>query len=289
MKLLEKELKQSAVTSGEADIDFFLKQLDRDHNLSVLERVGMGEMKGKIEKAQEIASKGKLPDHTYHISQIRRIAEKYDLRFDHTSQYIGGLPEDFYQAVGHFLETNEITKCEVGSGFGATTLPAFYILAPKENFKPIPVNKDPLLFMQVSDDTFKLVHQWGADITWVRAFKTWGDANMRTFALVFLSLIVICLILSVCTREQDYFFGMIAFMAMFAFCGIRKEVVLDRRETRVQVYPLKKKADSDEKRTDSIGSGSLAGYAHGFFSLGNSQGLNQLADHIRNYQSQMGR
>lgn len=243
MKLLEKELKQSAVTSGEAGIDFFLKQIDREHNLSVLERVGMGDMKDNIEKAQEIASKGKLPDHTYHISQILRIAQKYHLRFDHTSRYIGGLPEDFYQAVGHFLETNEITKCEVGRASSPTFLPAFYILAPKENFKPIPVDKDPLLFMQVSDDTFKLVHQWGADITWVRAFKSWYTDNAPNLIKVWVTGVPIFLFLAVYTENLGFLFGVLASVVMtFLSIIVNQNVVYWDEGQMIRVYPLKKNA-----------------------------------------------
>lgn len=170
MKTLEKELNKTPIKlTDDTAVEHFLKEVDRNHDTDILKRVGMTELAVKIEEAKKISGSKLIRGDCYHISQITRVAAKYDLRFDHVSNYIGNIPQDFYKVLGNFLENNEVGTVRVG-GFGARkeTLPAFFILAPEEAFKPQPKNSDPLLFVQVDEQNYKLVHQWGSDMTFIR-------------------------------------------------------------------------------------------------------------------------
>jgi hypothetical protein len=72
-----------------------------------------------------------------------------------------------------------------------TEIQHFKILAPHEVFELKEINADPLLFAQLSDNRFYLIHKWGNDLAWYRAiinfpFRGIGTFMISMFAIAFL-------------------------------------------------------------------------------------------------------
>ena len=56
-------------------------------------------------------------------------------------------------------------------------------MAPSKAFDLENINKDPLLFAQLNDNTFYLIHQWGHDLAWYRRLLTWPLQNFKTLMI----------------------------------------------------------------------------------------------------------
>jgi len=115
----------------------------------------------------------------YDIETIEKICINYRLRFLDSSNFKSQYP---FEAI---MKIKELEK-KIG-----TEIQHFKILAPHEVFELKEINADPLLFAQLSDNRFYLIHKWGNDLAWYRAiinfpFRGIGTFMISMFAIAFL-------------------------------------------------------------------------------------------------------
>ena len=69
----------------------------------------------------------------------------------------------------------------------------FKIMAPDSKFRLEDCDKDPVLFLKLSDNYYYLIHQWGGDLAWYRKAVMWP---LRSFATLTASIAAISLLLA---------------------------------------------------------------------------------------------
>src|SRR4051812_44151930 len=117
----------------------------------------------------------------FSLSDIRSIAIRYRLRFLDSSFFKAEFP---YQAVA------EIKTFEKKYGL---QIKRFRIMAPDHAFNLENINKDPLLFAQLTDDSYYLLHKWGHDLAWYKKYLFFPLQNPVIF---FVTLFVACGLIS---------------------------------------------------------------------------------------------
>ncbi len=105
----------------------------------------------------------------FNLKTIQEICVRYRLRFLPTKHFKSNFP---YDAI---IEINSLEKKL------QTKIENFKIIAPSKAFDLENINKDPLLFAQISEDKFYLIHQWGKDLKWHRRILTWPLQNFKTY------------------------------------------------------------------------------------------------------------
>ncbi|HTB06737.1 MAG TPA: hypothetical protein VK806_07260 [Bacteroidia bacterium] len=77
----------------------------------------------------------------------------------------------------------------------------FKIVANEKSFKLEDANQDPMLFAQINENNFYLIHKWGTDFKW---YKKWLSFPMRSIPSLLITVICVGLILSI---VLPYIFG----------------------------------------------------------------------------------
>jgi len=126
----------------------------------------------RLKRSGESKSNGLLiedENRIFSLEQIKKICIRYRLRFLPTNLFKAEFP---YQAIANIneLERKLNTKIE-----------DFRIIAPSKAFELENINKDPLLFAQLTDGRYYLIHQWGKDLKWYRRILTWPLQNFKTY------------------------------------------------------------------------------------------------------------
>lgn len=130
----------------------------------------------------------------FSLSAIRAVAVKYRLRFLKSPFFSGEIPAE---ALTKVKKLKKETGIEVSS---------FYVLAPSKAFKLGDCNEDPLLFAQLSDGRFYLVHQWGNDLHPKRSVINWplrSVYHLVITALVFSLILTLLLPTGFFTNEPS--------------------------------------------------------------------------------------
>lgn len=109
------------------------------------------------------------PDQVYSFSEIERICIRYRLRFLDTKYFKHEFPYDALMQIKEF-EKHYNTKIK-----------RFKIIAPDKAFDLQDCNQDPLLFAQLADGRFYLLHQWGNDLSWYRKFLYFPLRSIYTY------------------------------------------------------------------------------------------------------------
>ncbi|HEV7229725.1 MAG TPA: hypothetical protein VGO45_00270 [Bacteroidia bacterium] len=120
-------------------------------------------------------------DRLFSSEEIRATCARYRLRFLDSSSFKKDFPYDALAETKRFEKDNHLTVSK------------FKMMAPPEMFNlEDRCKKDPLLFAQVGDNSYYLIHQWGTDLAWYRALIMWPLKNIYTFAqtLVLLSILL---------------------------------------------------------------------------------------------------
>ena len=104
-------------------------------------------------------------DKIYHISQIKKVAIDYRLRFLDIKYFKNKLPKEATEAIQELEATHD------------TTLGAFKIMAPSILFR-LEKTDDPLLFVPLGKDYYYLVHKWGNDLHPFRKLLVWPFKNI---------------------------------------------------------------------------------------------------------------
>lgn len=111
------------------------------------------------------------PDSIFSVDDIRKTCIQYRLRFLDSKKFKGEIP---YEAI---LKLKALEK-EHG-----VAMSEFKIMAPDSRFQLEDCDKDPLLFVKLSDRYYYLVHQWGGDLAWYRRLIMWPLQSFTTLAL----------------------------------------------------------------------------------------------------------
>lgn len=115
----------------------------------------------------------------FSIDEIRKICIKYRLRFLDSALFKGELP---HEAVAKIKELEKVHGC---------VLQNFKIVAPSEMFRLEDCDKDPLLFVQLDNGIYYLVHHWGADLSWHRKLLVFPFRSFLTLTLSIFSVSVL--------------------------------------------------------------------------------------------------
>ena len=138
-------------------------------------------VKGDLRSPQEF-SWAKLDTHRlYSMDDIRSTCIQYRLRFLDSAKFKGEIP---YEAI---LEIRRLEK-EIGA-----ELSEFAIMAPDARFKLEDCDKDPVLFLKLSNNYYYYIHQWGNDMAWHRKLMVWP---LRSFTTLGISIATVSLLLS---------------------------------------------------------------------------------------------
>lgn len=106
----------------------------------------------------------------YSLIQIKAICLKFRLRFLDTRFFRNEIP---YEAI---LRIKELERKH------GIRLEKFKIAAPSSAFNLIDRNKDPLLFADLGNGNYLLVHQWGKHLAWHRKIFAWSVKNFTNLA-----------------------------------------------------------------------------------------------------------
>jgi hypothetical protein len=105
----------------------------------------------------------------FSLSDIKEICVKYRLRFLDSSLFKSEIPYEAIANINAFEEKH------------GQKLEKFKIIAPDSVFKLQDINKDPLLFGQLSDNRYLLIHKWGNDLAWYRNIFHLPFKNIYTY------------------------------------------------------------------------------------------------------------
>lgn len=147
-----KEFESIIKTNTEEDLKI-LSKLGMDHNI-------------KIAKQKQEDSKyfnGFDNSRIFHISEIEKICAKYGLRFLSSKLYKGTIDPLLPSKIKEF---NKEYKGKYSQEF--INSENSFIMAPKNSFILQPIPKDPLFFVELTDDHYYLVHKWGNDLSRLR-------------------------------------------------------------------------------------------------------------------------
>jgi hypothetical protein len=116
----------------------------------------------------------------FSAEEIHRICTRYRLRFLESNFFKNDFP---YDALA------EINRIEKENG---VQIEKFRMIAPPGMFKlEDRCKKDPLLFAQVNENTFYLIHQWGTDLAWYRRLLVWPLQTIYSLAYTLFALSVL--------------------------------------------------------------------------------------------------
>ncbi len=116
----------------------------------------------------------------FSVEDIHEICTRYRLRFLESSSFKNDFPQDVLIEINLFEKENDLQ------------IEKFRMIAPPDMFRlEDRCKKDPLLFAQVNEETFYLIHQWGTDLAWYRRLLVWPLQNIYSFAYTLLALSVV--------------------------------------------------------------------------------------------------
>lgn len=107
----------------------------------------------------------------FSLNEIKNLCLTYRLRFLDSHLFQGEIPKEAVVKIKNIEKRlgREITN--------------FKIAAPTEKFELVDCEKDPLLFIELSDNYYYLVHQWGNDLSWHRPMLVLPLRNKATLAI----------------------------------------------------------------------------------------------------------
>lgn len=123
----------------------------------------------------------------FSIAEIKNTCVRYRLRFLKSSFFKAAFP---YEALMKIKEFERKYGAEISG---------FKIIAPDHAFELKNINKDPLLFAQLTDDSYLLLHKWGSDLAWYKKYLFFPLQNPIVF---FISLFVFCTLASLAIPVQ---------------------------------------------------------------------------------------
>lgn len=114
----------------------------------------------------------------FSVTEIKKTCIRYRLRFLRSVFFKAEFP---YEATMKIKEFERKYNVQISS---------FKIMAPDHAFNLENINKDPLLFAQLSDDSYYLLHKWGTDLAWYKKYIFYPLQNPVIF---FFTLLAFCI------------------------------------------------------------------------------------------------
>ena len=120
-----------------------------------------------------------------HIDEIREVCVKYKLRFLPSSYYADKVDSQLAGVVKHYCTKHNISASALN----------FKVLAVAKSFKLEKVTgqtwmaaladslKDPILFHDIGNGYYRIVHAWGSDFTFLRRLKAYPYQSKTTMAI----------------------------------------------------------------------------------------------------------
>ena len=187
----------------------------------LLKRLNSAPKPGHLDINSDQIDKNKI----FSLDDIKAVCIKYRLRFLDSKYFKQEeLPNDAIAA------TNTLEK-ELGK-----EVKYFKIVANTKS----DANQDPMLFAQISENTFYLIHKWGGDFKW---YKKWLSFPMRSIPSLLITVICIGLILSIVlpiifghtAADVKYYQTMgLAFVTIYSlFTGVFGGITFYKRFSRV--------------------------------------------------------
>jgi hypothetical protein len=167
---LKKELEREEQLLIEAKNILEFEQ-EKDENIKSILKSGQNSFSPALERTEF--------QNIFHISSIEKLCVRYRLRFLNSSRFSGEIP---YEAI---VQVKELEKKY------NTSFTNFKIAAPAERFMLKDSRKDPLLFAQIDDEHFLLIHQWGQDMNFIRRLAAFPFMNFYT-------LVSTCVLIAFC-------------------------------------------------------------------------------------------
>ncbi|HRH63764.1 MAG TPA: hypothetical protein PLI68_10595 [Bacteroidia bacterium] len=112
----------------------------------------------------------------FSLESIHEICVKYRLRFLDARYFKADFP---YEAVQEIATFEKARACKIEQ---------FKIMAPSGIFELSDIHDDPLLFAQLNENTFYLLHRWGKDLKWYRGILNYPFRSIYSF---FYSIVVV--------------------------------------------------------------------------------------------------
>lgn len=103
----------------------------------------------------------------YCENDIKKICIEYNLRFLNKKHFKDEIP---YEAI---IQLKRLKK-----KYDFSFL-SFKILAPSSKFKLKDDMEDPILFGQIENDEYLLIHKWGHDIKWIKKLQAYPYRNIQ--------------------------------------------------------------------------------------------------------------
>lgn len=118
-------------------------------------------------------------DRIFTLSEIRQLCIIYRLRFLDASRFINEIPQEALDKIREIQQTEN------------KTLAGFKIVAPASMFHLIQKDKDPMLFLDLGNNRYYLVHKWGKDL---KVWRKWLVYPLRKFETFLFTLVSIAFI-----------------------------------------------------------------------------------------------
>lgn len=116
------------------------------------------------------------------IEEIKSLSMKYALKFLRSDSYKGIIDVEITAKMKQFSKDCSVPLDSTTLGF------KFFIMAPQKAFnlvsgekKPVPV--DPILFYQIDENHYRMIHKWGNDFSVTRAILGWKYRSELNYML----------------------------------------------------------------------------------------------------------
>jgi hypothetical protein len=228
---LESELLKTNKTVVSADELLFVKEYEKVGHIdaSALERVGISTVsdgKNIVTKNKKFFDDVKNFDQSrvFHISQIKEICLKYNLRFLHSSLYKGTIDEQLILKIGQFelAHNKELYSKSVFNNnrkdYVYDDANNSFIIAPKDSFKLLEKPIDPLFFYKINDEYFYLIHKWGNDLSLFRKYVF--SVSLIKHICIPIILALISLLCSLLFIDESFKIGFYCAAAVSSFVAV---------------------------------------------------------------------
>lgn len=162
-ELIKERDKQPDILSAVNSL--FNTSVEKDSD--VLERLAAANLQTRLNIDFDKLDSSKI----FSATTIHDICVNYRLRFLDSENFKAEFPYEAIHQINQFEKLHN------------TKIQSFKIIAPYDMFQLKDVNEDPLLFAQLSDNSFYLLHKWGKDLEWYRGILNFPFRSIYTFFL----------------------------------------------------------------------------------------------------------
>ena len=165
-----------------------------EEDVKTLARLGIDHsIKRKEELSRIMRLRSVLnPERIFSGNDIKTLCVRYGVRFLPVSYFKGEVDAQLPSKVKEFeaayrnaqtVEENKSSSYRLDKDpyRRNESVNSYMICAPEESFRLTAKPRDPLMFYQIDEDSYYLVHKWGNDISSFRAVKAWMYKNVLTY------------------------------------------------------------------------------------------------------------